>query len=66
MTDLDNEIENRDMEGSVWNIQGINHLKIYFHKTNPNNGMTFVKFPIRTNSILNIQSNDNTVFSGLF
>ena len=25
MADLDNEIENRDMEGSGWNIQGINH-----------------------------------------
>ena len=37
MTDLDNEIENRDMEGSGWNLQGINHLKIYFHKTNSMN-----------------------------
>ena len=40
MTDLDNEIERRDMQGSGWNIQDINHLKIYFHKTNPINGMT--------------------------
>ena len=56
MTDLDNEKENRDMEGSGWNLQGINHLKIYFHKTNVMNGMTYVKFPIRTNSILSIQN----------
>ena len=62
MTDLDNEIENRDMEGSGWNLQGINHLKIYFHKTNPINGMTYIKFPIRTNSILNIQNNDTYCF----
>ena len=62
MTDLDNEVENRDMEGSGFNIQGINHLKIYFHKTNVMNGMTYIKNPIRTNSILNIQNNDTYCF----
>ena len=62
MTDLDNEIETRDMEGSGWNVQGINHLKIYFHKTNPINGMTYVEFPIRTNAILKIQNNDTYCF----
>ena len=62
MTDLDNEIENRGMEGSGRNIQGINHLKIHFHKTNEINGRTYIKFPIRTNSILNIQNNDTYCF----
>ena len=62
MTELDNEIETRDMEGSGWNFQGISHLKIYFHKTNPINGMTYKKFPIRTNAILNIQNNDTYCF----
>ena len=62
MSDLDNEIETRDMEGSGWDIQGINHLKIYFHKTNVMNGMTYVKFPIRTNAILNIQKVDTYCF----
>ena len=62
MTELDNGIENRDMEGSGWNFQGINHLKIYFHKTNPINGQTYIKFPIRSNAILNIQNNDTYCF----
>ena len=62
MTDLDNEIDNRDMDGSGWNVQGINHLKIYFHKTNPINGRTYIEFPIRTNVILNIQNNDSYCF----
>ena len=62
MTDLDSEIQTRDMEGSGWNVQGINHLKIYFHKTNPINGQTYVEFPIRTNAILNIQNNDAYCF----
>ena len=62
MTDLDNEIETRDMEGSGWNVQGINHLKIYFHKTNRINGRTYIKFPIRTNAVLNIQNTDTYCF----
>ena len=62
MAELDNEIENRDMERSGWNVQGINHLKIYFHKTNPINGQTYIEFPIRTNAILNIQNNDSYCF----
>ena len=61
-TSLDNEIYRREMEGSAWNLQGINHLKIYFHKTNVMNGMTYVKFPIRTNSILNVQNMDTYCF----
>ena len=47
MNILDNEIQKQEMEGSGWNLQGINYLKIYFHKTNALNGMTYVKFSIR-------------------
>ena len=59
---LDNEIQRREMEGSGWDLQGINYLKICFHKTNVLNGMTYVKFPIRPNSILNIQNVDTYCF----
>ena len=62
MTSLDNEIQKREMQGSGWNLQGINFLNIFFHKTNPLNGMTYVKYPIRTNSILNIQNIDTFCF----
>ena len=61
-TSLDNEIQRREMEESGWGLQGINHLKIYFHKTNALNGMTYIKFPIRTNSIRNIQNVDTYCF----
>ena len=43
-------------------LDGINYLKKYFHKTNVMNGMTYVKFPKRTNSILNIQNIDTYCF----
>ena len=62
MNSLDNEIQRREMEGSGWDLQGINHLKICFHKTKALNGMTYIKFPIRTNSILNIQNADTYCF----
>ena len=62
MKSLENEIQRREMQGSGWNLQGINYLKIYFHKTKALNGMTYVIFPIRTNSILNIQNNDTYCF----
>ena len=58
MSDLDNEMQIREIQGSGWDLQGINYLKIYFHKTNAMNGLTYTKFPIRTNSILNIQNID--------
>ena len=59
---LDNERLRRDMLGSGWNLQGINHLKIYFHKTNDINGRTYIKIPIRSNAILNIQNIDTYCF----
>ena len=62
MNSLDKEIQRRETEGSGWDLQGINYLKNFFHKTNALNGMTYVKFPIRTNSILNIQKADTYCF----
>ena len=56
MTRLDQETQRRKMQGSGWNLHGIIYLKLYFHKTNASNGRTCVKFPIRTNSILNNQN----------
>ena len=61
-TDLDNEIQKREMEGSGWNLRGIKYLKKYFHKTKSSNGMTNVQCPIRTNSILNFQNVDTYCF----
>ena len=39
---LKNEIQRCEMQGTGWNLQGINYLKLYFHKTNGLNGMTYV------------------------
>ena len=58
MTRVGQEIQRRRMQGSGWKLQGINYLKLFFHKVNALNGRTFVKFPTRTNSILNVQNFD--------
>ena len=62
ITRLEHEIRRRQMQGSGWNFQDINYLKIYFHKSNASNGRTYFKFPIRTNSSLNIQHTDTYCF----
>ena len=62
MTRLEHKIHRREMQRSGWNLQGIYYLKTCFHKTNALNGRTDVKFPIRTNSILNIQNIDTYCF----
>ena len=62
MSDLYNEIQKREMEGSGWNLQGINYPKNFFHKTSALNGMTYTKFPIKITSILYIQNFDTYCF----
>ena len=62
MTRLDHEVQRREKLGSGSNLQGNNYLKICFHKTNVLNERTYVKFPITTNSILNIQNYDTYCF----
>ena len=62
MTSLDKEIQRQEMQGFGWNLQGISYLKLYFHKNSGLNGRTYVKFPIRTNSILNFQNVDTYCF----
>ena len=62
MTKLFNEIHRREMGGSGWNLQGNNYLKLYFNRTHAINGRTYVKTPIRSNSIKNILKNDTYCF----
>ena len=62
LNSVDNEIQRQETQGSGWNLQGIIYLKLYIHKTNALNGMTFVKFPKRTKSILNFQNIDTYCF----
>ena len=47
---------------SGWIFDKINSMKISFNKTTELNGTSYVKIPLRSNAILNIQNNDKYCF----
>ena len=50
------------MKDSGWRFDKINSMTIYFYKTNEMNGSNYVKIPLRSNAILNIENNDKYCF----
>ena len=50
------------MKDSGWRFDKIISMTIYFYKTQELNAASYVKIPIRTNAILNIQNDDKYCF----
>ena len=50
------------MKDSGWRFDTINSMTVYFYKTNEWNGSNYVKIPLRSNAILNIENNDKYCF----
>ena len=46
------------MKESGWIFDKVNSMKISFHKTTELDGTSYIKIPLRSNAILNIQNND--------
>ena len=70
-TDIDNfdvisplevQIKQQEMKDSEWRFNKINSMTIYFYKTGEMNGSNYVKVPLRTNAILNIENDDKNCF----
>ena len=59
---LEHQIQNQEMKESGWIFDKINSRKISFFKTTELNGTSYVKIPLRSNAILNIQNNDKYCF----
>ena len=59
---LEHQIQNQEMKESGWIFDKINSMKISFYKTTEMNGTSYVKIPLRSNVILNIQNNDRYCF----
>ena len=55
---LEHQIHNQEMKESGWIFDKINSMKISFYKTEELNGTSYVKIPLRSSAILNIQNND--------
>ena len=59
---LEHQIQIQEMKESGWIFDEINSRKISFYKTTELNGTSYVKIPLRTSAILNIQNNDKYCF----
>ena len=71
LSDLDNltinsqvesQIENKQMKESGWVFDKLVSMTIYFYKTNELNGSSYVKLPLKTQALLNIQNKDKLCF----
>ena len=59
---LEFQIQQQEMKDSGWRFDKINSMTIYFYKTTEMNGSNYVKIPLRSNAILNIENNDKYCF----
>ena len=50
------------MKNFGWRFDKINTMIIYFCKTGELNGLNYVKIPLRSSAILNIEKNDKNCF----
>ena len=59
---LNNQIREQQMKDSGWRFDIINSMTIYFYETTEMNGSNYIKIPLRSNAILNIENNDKFCF----
>ena len=59
---LEHQIRNQEMKESGWIFDKINSMKVSIYKSTELNGTSYVKIPLRSIAILNIQNNDKNCF----
>ena len=59
---LEHQIQQQEMKDSGWRFDKINSMTVYYYKTGIMNGSIYIKFPVRSNAILNIENNDKYCF----
>ena len=59
---LDSQITNQEMKDSGWRFNKLISMTIYFYKTKELNGSSYVKIPLRSSAILNIENEDKYCF----
>ena len=50
------------MKDSGWRFDKINSMIVYFYRTGELNGSNYVKIPLRSSAILNIENDDKYCF----
>ena len=59
---LEHQTQQQELKDSGWRFDKINSMTVSFFKTNELNGSNYVKIPLRSNAILNIEINDKYCF----
>ena len=59
---LEHQIQQQEMKDSRWRFDKINSMTVYFYKTGELNGSIYVKIPLRSSAILNVENNDKYCF----
>ena len=59
---LEHQIQQQEMKDSGWRFDKINSMTVYFYKTIELNVSNYVKIPLRSNAILNVENNDKYSF----
>ena len=59
---LEHQKQQLEMRDSGWRFDKSNSITIYFYETGELNGSNYVKIPLRSNAILNIENNDRYCF----
>ena len=62
VSSLEHQIQQQEMKDSGWRFDKINSMTIYFYKTTELNGSNYVKIPLRSNAILNVENIDKLCF----
>ena len=59
---LEHQMQQQEMKNSGWRFDKITSMTMYFYKAGELNGSNYVKLPLRSNAILNIENNDKYCF----
>ena len=59
---LEHHTQQQEMNDSGWRCEKTNSMTKYFYKTGELKGSNYVKIPLRSNAILNIEKNDEYCF----
>ena len=62
VSSLEHQIQQQEMKDSGWRFDKINSMTIYFFKSIEMNGSNYIKIPLRSNAILNVENNDKYCF----
>ena len=59
---LERQIQKQEMKDSGWRFDKLYSRTIYFYETTEMNGSNYIKIPLRSNAILNVENNDKYCF----